>query len=108
MPYGAKSLHNYHAITPFYRDFCPPIISLVKKPSQWEIASLRVSLFSSLLLYMEGKQNIFIVSIGSDIKKLISNAALQRTKKSTTFAVNPQYENSWEAYKRNKPFSGMP
>lgn len=62
MPPGAKSMDNYHAITPFYRDFCPPIISLVKKPSQWEIASLRVSLFSSLLLYMEGKQNIFIVS----------------------------------------------
>ena len=27
-------------------------------------------MFSSLLLYMEGKQNIFIVSIGSDIKNL--------------------------------------
>ena len=70
MPPGAKSMDNYHAITPFYRDFCPPIISLVKKPSQWEITSLRVSLFSSLLLYMEGKQNIFIVSIGRDIKNL--------------------------------------
>ena len=107
MPYGAKSLHNYHAITPFYRDFCPPIISLVKKPSQWEIASLRVSLFSSLLLYMEGKQNIFIVSIGRDIKNL-SQMLCKEQKKSTKFAVNPQYENSWEAYKINKPFSGMP
>lgn len=107
MPPGAKSMDNYHAITPFYRDFCPLIISLVKKPSQWEIASLRVSLFSSLLLYMEGKQNIFIVSIGRDIKNL-SQMLCKEQKKSTKFAVNPQYENSWEAYKINKPFSGMP
>lgn len=107
MPPGAKSMDNYHAITSFYRDFCPPIISLVKKPSQWEIASLRVSLFSSLLLYMEGKQNIFIVSIGRDIKNL-SQMLCKEQKKSTKFAVNPQYENSWEAYKINKPFSGMP
>ena len=107
MPPGAKSMDNYHAITSFYRDFCPPIISLVKKPSQWEIASLRVSLFSSLLLYMEGKQNIFIVSIGRDIKNL-SQMLCKEQKKSTKFAVNPQYENLWEAYKINNPFSGMP
>ena len=81
MPPDAKSMDNYHAITPFYREFCPPIISLVKKPSQWEIASLRVSLFSSLLLYMEGKQNIFIVSIGRDIKNL-SQMLLRKEQKS--------------------------
>ena len=80
MPPGTKSMDNYHAITPFYRDFCPPIISLVKKPNQWEIASLRVSLFSSLL-YMEGKQNIFIVSIGRDIKNL-SQMLLRKEQKS--------------------------
>ena len=90
MSHGAKSQDDYHAITPFCVDICPPIISLEKKQSQRKKIQLKSFTFSSLLFYMEEKQTRFVKSSDSDTKKQFANAVPERTKstKSTKYTVN--------------------
>lgn len=52
---------------------------------------------------MEEKLTCFVESSGSFFKRLISNAAPQSSKKSTTFAVDVRWENECEGCKINKP-----
>ena len=52
---------------------------------------------------MEEKLTCFVESSGSFFKRLISNAAPQSSKKSTTFAVDARWENECEGCKINKP-----
>ena len=51
--------------------------------------------FSVLVFYMEGNQTRFVESSNSDIKKLVTNAVLASTKKSTKRlrVVQLRYEN---------------
>ena len=60
-------------------------------------SQLKSFTFSSLLFYMGEKQTRFIKSSDNEIKKLVANAVLQSTKKSTKYAVNVfEGEKSYE------------
>lgn len=89
---SSKSRDSYHAIIP---------ISKIPKPAGK--SQLKSFTYSSVLLYMEEKWTCFVESSGSFFKRLISNAALQSSKKSTTFAVDARWENECESCKINKP-----
>ena len=80
-----------HYITPVCVDICPPIISVDKKQSQRKKASSRVSLFRLshlfILVYIKEKQNRFVESTDSDIKKFVTNSVRESAKKSTKYAI---------------------
>ena len=77
MSRGENSLGSYHA-TPTCVDICPSIVSVEKKHRRNK--SFKISV---LLFYMERNQTRFVESSDSDIKKLVANAVLESTKKST-------------------------
>lgn len=92
-PQGTKSPISYHAIIPVYNNIFPEIIAINKKKKREEKSHLKSSTFSCLVLYMDEKYMIDCNKLGSGIKKLILNAALERTKHSPKFAVSAPYKN---------------
>ena len=99
---SSKSPDSYHAIIPIYVDICPAVISVENTKASGK-SQLKSFTYSSVLLYMEEKLTCFVESSGSFFKRLISNAAAQSSKKSTTFAVDVRWENECEGCKINKP-----
>ena len=92
-PQGTKSPISYHAIIPVYNNIFPEIIAINKKKKREEKSHLKSFTFSCLVLYMDEKYMIDCNKLGSGIKKLILNAALERTKHSPKFAVSAPYKN---------------
>ena len=78
-----SSLHSYHAITPVRVDICPPIVSVEEKHSQRK----NFNIFFPYLTWKETKTRV-TESSDSDIKKLMTSAVPESTKKSPKHAIN--------------------
>ena len=76
-----KSRDSYHVITPIYIDICPPVYICwkVTKPAGKKPAQ-DLSLFRICYFYMEEKWACSVKSSASDVKKIISNTALESTQ----------------------------
>ena len=95
---GAKSQDDYHTITQgCLRRYLPSDYFRRKETKPAEKSQLKSFTFSSLLFYIEEKQTRFVDSSDSEIKKVVANAVLESTKKSTKYAVNVfEGEESYE------------